>query len=455
MREISHSLSKYFSTGLRKEPYNKREVPGLVTSYNAVPSDIGLKRYKPFTSYFPQIQATWPFPQLFIFKERTFVGMPGKLYEYVDATDTFEVRISLAVTDPWTILDFSPFFICNNEFRTWTYDLDTSAFVEVDYAQFPRCSTIANYKGQLIAGGEIVGIEGTSLTEYRTRVLWSRIGTMNFEVGRANIAGYMELEAGGAVKNILPLDKGFVAYSSRQIVYFPVVSSPTPTFGKRVILESGIAYSGSVCKGTDEHLALTVDGTLYRVSDKGLEKLGYKEFFADFKNYRTVITYNSYDDEYYISNGLKTFVYRKEGLGELGQPITSGGLTYEGEYVVQAHATLSSDFMVVTDTFDMNIRAQKTLYAVEVTGNASAEMEMSIFWRPSFTQGFRQSKWIRLGPTGVGTLPLAGVEFRLAFRALGTADVYFDAASVRWKLTDKRHIRGMYAHQAPTPQYNE
>ena len=442
MREYSLPLREVFNRGLRRNENHIRNDVALVTCFNAAPSSKGLEKLREFPNYLPQLDGAWPFPQLFFLKGKTFVGTSTGLYEYFPNSDTYELRIQMHVVDPWAMLDFAPFYLCINESRMWAFNVELGVFEEVDYTKYPRCSAFTNFNGQLITGGDIT-FEG-DVQKYRSRVAWSNIGSFDFTIGRKNVAGFTELDRGGAIRNILPLPNGFVVYSTRQIVMFTAVSSPVVTFSKRILLEKGVPYKGSVCKGRDEHIALTTDGTLYRITMEGVEEIGYEEFFDDFKVYKTVLTYNPLEEEYYLSNGLRTYVYRKEGLGELGQPITSGGLTYEGNFEVQTKPSINTDFIVVTDTFDMEVRGQKTLYAVEIASDSVKEMEMSIFWRSSAQESFRQTKWVRVGPTGIATLPTTGVEFRLALRVQDGGSVHLSGVNVRWKLTDKRAIRGQY-----------
>lgn len=433
MKEYSFPLEKSFLVGLRPEASTQRNIEGLTRSFNASPSTNGLIREELYTSAFPSIAEDFPFPQVYFLRDFTFVGLRNGLY-LLQGDGTFLRVIDQTVSMEWEVLDFGPYVLVTNSFHVWERDVDTGVFTAV--TTIPTCGAIENFNGQLITAGDL---DGNDLLN--KRVSWSRVGQKSFAVGRDNIAGFTELFDSGSVHNILSVDKGFIVYADNCVIGFSSVQSPVYTFGQKKLLPFGVKSRGSVAKGNDKHIAVMSNGDLYEFTNSGAKYLGFTEFFDSFEMVR--ITYNPLNDEFYISNGLLTYVYSASGLGQLGQIITSGGI-YDGEFYAMAGAIQDSTFEVVTDTFDMQTRGQKTLYAIEVAIDSAAPVEVACDWRSNINEGFRRSKWVAAGPTGIATLIVTGVEFRLAIRVTGPGEVNLASALVRWKLTDKRSIRGQY-----------
>jgi len=432
MKEYQFPLNS-FSKGLRPEITTARTSDFLVESLNAAPGKGGLRRQVPINSAFPSISIDFPFPQLFFFKEFTLIGTRAGVYELQDDGTWLQV-ITKDVSEAWEMLDFGSYILIVNIGVVWGRNIDTGEY-EVDPA-FPFCTSIENFNGQLITIGNI---EDFSLKP--SRVTWSKIGSKDFTVDRSNIAGWAEIEGSGLVRNVLSLDGGFVVYSENAVTWFMAVNAPTPTFGKRRLLNFGIPSKGAVCKGDGKHLALMTNGDLYEITSEGKKYIGFGEFFDSFEEVR--ITYNPIDDEFYISNGLRTYIYSSNGLGQVSSIITSGGI-FEGDFYAMARSAGSEAFLVTTDTFDLGTRGQKTIYAIELQADAEAPIEVAVYWRSNVNEGFRLSKWTRCGPSGIATLIVAGIEFRLAVRVEGPGEVNISSANIRWKLTDKRSIRGQY-----------
>lgn len=437
MKEYVFPLKDVFAKGLRSSGPNRRNVEGLVESLNGVPTQDGLGRRTNRASAFPSLTFQWPFPQVFFLKNFVLVGQQDGLYE-LQADGTF-LQVILMNTDmPWEVIDFADYVIALNKTEVYERDIDTGVYTSVPIDRIPNLISTCSFKGQLVGIARVYD----DVETYVHRVYWGNIGEANFTIDRRNIAGYAELEDNGEGRTVKALYEGFVAYTTEAITLFTPISEPAPTFAKRKILDKGIVYPGCVGVGRDEHIVLTSDGELVRVSTNGIESLGYREFLSDVNTSEVRITYNPIDDEYYICNGYVTYVLTKQGLGTIGELVTSGGL-YDGRFE-GIFKGRSNNLEIVTSEFDMGVRGMKTVSAIELTASTEGELEVAIDWRSSYSQGFRRSKFIRLNPNATIALPVSGVEFRIVVRQRDEFKSYIDTAVVRWKLTDKRNIRGPY-----------
>ena len=99
---------------------------------------------------------------------------------------------------------------------------------------------------------------------------------------------------------------------------------------------------------------------------------------------------------------------------------------------------------VLTDIFDMGIRGLKTLTAVEV-GTVAEDAYVAIDYRYEQQQAFVTSAYRRLYKNGVATFPVTAVEFRARIRFKNQDDIDLSYILIRWKMSDKRTVRGTYA----------
>ncbi len=110
---------------------------------------------------------------------------------------------------------------------------------------------------------------------------------------------------------------------------------------------------------------------------------------------------------------------------------------------VQAWAT--------TDAIDFGLRAIKTLTAVEVGLDSAAACHVVVEYRYGKTGNFTALAAVPVNTEGVAYVNVSAVEFRVLVRANSFTNTKpkISYINLRWKLSDKRQIRGIYA--TPTP----
>jgi hypothetical protein len=100
--------------------------------------------------------------------------------------------------------------------------------------------------------------------------------------------------------------------------------------------------------------------------------------------------------------------------------------------------------VIVTDIFDMKLRSLKTVTALEI-GTMSEDVKAAIDYRYEANQVFATTPYKNLHVNGVVTFPVTAIEFRIRIWFKNQDDIDLSYILVRWKMTDKRTVRGTYA----------
>ena len=184
------------------------------------------------------------------------------------------------------------------------------------------------FKGQVLFGGSYHTVEAVFPSDSRI-IRWSEIGSFTFLGANAtsmkNEAGFMFVSESSdeCVLALVPMKGAVVAFSNMSVTLLKPVSQPVPAFEidnllSRIGILNPLAVGGNL-----KHLVY-VDkmGSLREIfinqygqyEDK---VIGYSYIFRSMQdnfNITTgvgliVVTYNPDEEEWYISNGLRSFVY--------------------------------------------------------------------------------------------------------------------------------------------------
>lgn len=251
------------------------------------------------------------------------------------------------------------------------------------------------------------------------------------------------------VHRVLPLGNGVMVYCADKIFYMKAASIPEPTFGIVPIADFGIP-STFCAEGDDtEHLFISSNKEVWRVKEgPKLERLGYKEYIGAMSG-TLVISKNPGLNDYYISNGSKTYLSSVYGLSEWFQYPTS--LVWEdvnkrliGPIAVSANVTA----YMASDIFDFGVRGVKVITALEL-GSTGQAMTANVDYKYKVTDAaFTASRFKTVNSSGSVAPIIAGTEFKVRVKGTDYTKFDLDYLTVRYKYVDKRMIRGTYATDA-------
>ena len=339
--------------------------------------------------------------------------------------------------------------------------------------------SICLFKGQVICGGAKHIAPEASVSDARI-VRWSEIGAFRFLGATANPlrneAGeyYIGTSNLDAVMKVLPLKKGVIVYGHYSITTLIPVSQPAPAFAVEHTLPIGIANPLAVAGNEKNHLFVDTTGELWLLylGDNNVvmtKDLGYSDIFGPMQEGLSLATgvgvisivYNESLSEFYISNGLCSYLYNDLGLTRIDKAITScidasGSLTSAGLNTLLSDNLLGAATVVEsgdyayfrTDIVDFNMSAIKTILSVEVAGaiGTTGVAEVMVEWRNNSSEDFRQTAWKRCSPNGIASPIVSGRDLRICYRVTPWTDVQVNAVTVEWQLSDKTSVRGNYTN---------
>jgi hypothetical protein len=365
----------------------------------------------------------------------------------------------------------------------------TATYVETQWLASwgaPMCGCF--FRGQVILGGKYLTTQEAFPSDSRI-VRWSEIGAFRFLGATANAkkneAGftYTSEYVDECVMSILPLKNGVVVYSTMSIFIMKPASSPAPTYSIDEFKSGiGILHPLAVAGHKSQHVLVTKEGYLCKVyidqyGQTIFKNMGYQHIFAPMQDTFSItsgtgivaIVYNPDDDEYYISDGITSYLFHNDMLFEIGATITSyinTNPSIMSDELFQhcgnkklgcvSYNINKNDIYLETDIQDFGLSAIKTIQQVEIAGgyNSDQEVYVMVKWRNKRSDEFRETEWRRCSPNGVATPIVSGTDFRICAkitpllvegRIINPMNVEISNITVEWKLIDKSSVRGNYA----------
>jgi len=274
-----------------------------------------------------------------------------------------------------------------------------------------------------------------------------------FDLLQRNECGMMPILK-GAIRMLKPLGDGVIVYSDSGVALLSPATDPVPTFGMRVLSSMGIA-NGIAVAGDDRsgHAFIDQAGTLWMIApDFSITKLGYREFFYQMLGNEIMASYSAEDGGKWIfSDGVRTFLYKRSGLSEIDQMITSCDFVAGATVGMCDEAgSRDSSFVLVSGDLDLGIRGIKHVHSVELSTNSTTNLWISIFYKYNKAEEtWKQTAWRKVNKEGWAVTSCSCVDFRIAVKGDNYAEVEPpDYITVKWSTVDKRDIRGLYDNKS-------
>lgn len=272
-----------------------------------------------------------------------------------------------------------------------------------------------------------------------TRPLW-------IEEFERNEWGWGRLPFQGTVRVVKPLGNSFIAWSDGGVCAFTLLSDPAG-YGEKTLSRTSVQGRGAV-GGSDEDGYVWIDdiGYLHYISpDLKDERIGYKEFFEPMIGNTIIVTFDPLFKEFYISDHTRCYVLTEGGLGQGHQLPTNLHRVDSTLYSILRELGDYS-YRITTGILDFGISAMKTIDSIEVIGGPSerSHLQACVSYRYSSTEPFRDTPWVVLNKEGVARTMCTAPEFKIRIRGSHYSNVDIDYIIVRWKVSDFRHIGGLY-----------
>jgi hypothetical protein len=176
--------------------------------------------------------------------------------------------------------------------------------------------------------------------------------------------------------------------------------------------------------------------------DLSMENLGYVEFFSALGS-DTVVTYSDHEKVFFISDGTVSYMLTQFGLSTVFQCV-SNVQSYGGTLISAVKALTDVTAYARTEPTDFGLRAIKSIGLVELDAIGSG-FTIGLYSETQLGGSVFELASQPVNPVGVCTSKISGLN--LAFKVTNAtyAGKIIKGIHVRYKLTDKRFLRGPYA----------
>ena len=409
---------------------------------------------------------SWPFPQWisgerynFLVIRDSIVNDEDKVYvvsnDYATIAHIFDIDVlNFGLGTLMEVADFGEYAIMLNGALMIYWDVGLADWHEIrSSATVPMMRTICNFKGQAV-GGNVRGIWNLGTLVYdawydcdETFYIWSKIGSMDFTPSLNNEAGYRRDPYGGEVYHTKRLGDNVIGYSSKGITLLKPVSSPAATFGFEELDDVGLINQGAMDGSLKRHIYVGVDYILREIKGEEVNELGYQTYMQELDHDDIIVKYDRIKKDFYIGDSEKTYLLSPYGLTEIPQhPSAIWTMPDEHELSILPEAVDATYVpSITTSIFDMGYRGQKTIFSVESDVFVSFEPVVVVGWMNTlFVSGY--SPDIPLNNEGIAAVIVSGNEFAVQIKfTFITAMSPINYIKIRYKMTDLRGIRGVYA----------
>ena len=395
---------------------------------------------------------SWPFPQ-FIVGERynllivrdSVTNLEDIVYLISDdmTTVTYIFSVDELTFGKGTLMevaDFGEYAFMTNGVIMIYWDVTLSVWDKiVASATIPMMRTVCNFKGQAVGGNVVSSWHDCDETYY----IWSKIGGMDFTPDRRNEAGYKRCPYGGTIYHVRRLGGNVVGYSSKGLTLLNPVSQPAATFGFTELSNMGLINQGAMNGDYERHIYVGEDYRLREVTPQGVKELGYRRYIERLAGEDIVVSYDKSKKDFYVGNSTKTYLLSLNGLTEIPQH-PSAMWRIENETFMLPDTVDDYESLIVSEAFDMGYRGQKTVFSLESDIVASDNPQVAVDYSLAIPNLFNTSVYRPLNNQGISSMIIGGNAFRFRLKF----DSVFDRISyikARYKMTDLRGIRGVYA----------
>ena len=455
MREFSFIYEEGLIVGLIPSEKVRRNMPGLIEAYNVRVEKEGIAPYTPITNPFVGVPGgtAWPYPQVFYTKRGIMVATETAIYSVDDSYILTPVISGVTAGNIWTLADYDSYQVWTNGTVTVIRDVSLALYGSVGMTH--TIESVCDYNGQLVAGGLGTGKENW--------VAWSDIGsatltTLLSDIDNKNTKGFMPMDFRGDIYQVKKLGKGVMVYGANGIGY---IHPAQTTFGKMALFPFGIGGKGWVGGDENKHLFIDLYGYVH-IIDASLKHtlLGYSNYINTLVG-DIVVTFDPITNDFYISDGTLSYLLtitesdtmslsaggfksgEHKGLSEVFQ--CPSGITRVGGLLIgYTYDNADRSAYITTNSFDIQTRSIKTIQTVEASvGSTSVQGAIDYIYRPE--QAFTRSTLKTLSSSGIFTPMVSGVDLRVHIEVADYTDFFLDSLTIRYKMSDKRTIRGPYA----------
>lgn len=309
----------------------------------------------------------------------------------------------------------------------------------------PMMRTVCNFKGQMVGGGVSSVWHDCDETFY----CWSKIGSVDFTPDQSNTSGYRRDPFGGEVLHVRRLGNSVIGYSSKGVVRMDHVSEPAPTFAFTELDDVGLINQGAMNGDLRRQVYVGTDYVVREVTSEGVKELGYYQYVSNLDDtLGIIVNYDRTKKDFYITDGETTYLLSPYGMTQIPQhPSAVWTISSYDDEVVMLPNTLDDPYepMIASEILDMGYRGLKTVFSVETDTLLMFNPKLAVGWLNSIDV-WGWGSYVPLNNEGIAVNITSGSSFCIMLKLDYVAPmINLTYIKVRYKMTDLRGIRGVYA----------
>jgi len=411
----------------------------------------------------------WPYPKVF-FTDYYIMAVAVKgdnlaLYDMTNAANVWTAteKFDFGVASGITSVDIAGFdkyavIVVNKGATKEVYEknVSTGAVTLTAVTTIPGGNSVCNHNGQLFIGGLYsTGAPWSTMTA--CSVAWGDIGSdimlPGTVLGTSDLtAGYRKMpwdeNGNGQVFKVMDLtehvmiygDKGIASLKNSLVGQIHAMQfNHLNTIG--IISTYAVNGSSSIHGFVDQNYDWNI------VTKEGIKNLGYRRFLSALTG-EIIVSYDSSNERFYISDGLKCYVFNGTGMYSTNQCVSSIG-RYKEILCGFVKDNTDTKIRFETSPFDAGVQDMKTVESVE-TGAVYDTVADDVLYgklatRYDYKGDFVTLEYQQLNPRGEFTQKITGRDFKLFMQGDYEADAIFSLSNVKikLKLSDNRNTRGV------------
>ena len=415
-----------------------------------------------------EIGENWPYPKLYFMDYYIMaVAVKGDNLAVYDMTNSGNVwtatekidlgvksaiiSVDIATTDKYTMI------VVNKGATKTIYQRvpSTGAISSTAVTVIPGGNSCCNLNGQFFIGGTYsTGAPWSSLNA--CCVAWGDAGSNIFLPG--NVLGTSDLIAGfrkmpwdennnGKVYKVLPINNTVMVYGDKGIGALEnTIIAQFHAMKFKHLHKIGTLSTYSVNGNDKIHGFVDSNYDWNIVTSEGVKNLGYRNFLSKLTG-EVIVSYEESNNRFYISDGLKCYIFTSFGMYSSNQCLSSIGM-YKKILTGFVKDNTDSKIRIETTSFDFSIQDMKTIESVEtgiVYDTTSDElMYGKLATKYDYKGDFTTLDYIQLNPRGELTQKITGREFKVYFQGTYESGATFSLNNIKVKIkqSDKRNTRG-------------
>lgn len=272
--------------------------------------------------------------------------------------------------------------------------------------------------------------------------------------------GFIPCRSTGLIRVLKSLDNALIAYGQSGVSV--LAPDGSGNYIEAPLALNGVPGRGSIGGDETEHIIVNTDGDLWRLTNDGATRLGYKEFIASLTLADTIVSFDDEFREFWISDGTATYIFNRFGLGgpvsllpsSLVRSFASATMlgtspTIDYDVTVTPPTDLdpsNADIVLIRTTpTDFGQRGQKHVTSFHVASEGVRDGRATVHYRYDQTSAtYTRRKQDKITQDGFARIDVNLVDAMIEVLGVApTQEAEYDYIEVRYQTDDRRHIRGI------------